>query len=138
MSTGKRPISASRAAMGVVRNAPAIFRRAWFWIFCSGLLCDFWPFHQTSDPKSATVVIQLWYSWRSADWLSPFSEFARREIDMNTLIAEVDFLLMWSFQLSFLSSQIPSQRWTSEGIMTVPLGSVTWISSEVSGLRVLV
>ena len=110
MSTGKRPISASRAAIGVVRKAPAIFRQAWFWIFWSGLLCDFWPFHQTSDPKSATVVMQLWYNWRSADWLSPFSELARREIDIKTLIAEVDFLLICSFQLSFLSSQIPSQR----------------------------
>ena len=28
ISTGKRPISASRAAIGVVRNAPAIFRSA--------------------------------------------------------------------------------------------------------------
>ena len=34
--------------------------------------------------------MQLWYSWRSADWLSPFSVLARREIDMKTLIAEVE------------------------------------------------
>src|SRR3978361_540818 len=108
MSTGKRPISDSKAAIGVVRNAPAIFRRAWFWIFWSGLLCDFWPFHQTSDPKSATVVMQLWYSWRRADWLSPFSELASREMDKKALIADVDFLLTCSFQLRFLSSHIPN------------------------------
>ena len=83
-------------------------------------------------------MIQLWYNWRSADWLSPFSELARREIDMKTLIAEVDFLLMCSFQLSFLSNQMPSQRWTSEGVIMVPFGSVTQVSSEVSGFRELV
>ena len=123
--------------MGVVRNAPAILRRAWFLIFLSGLLCDFWPFHQTSDPKSATVVMQLWYSWRRADWLSPLSVLARREIDMNTLIADVDFLLMCAFQLSFLSSQIPNHRWTSEGLMRVPFGSLTCVCSDVSGFREL-
>src|SRR3978361_2171335 len=107
MSTGKRPISDSKAAIGVVRNAPAIFRRAWFWIFWSGLLCDFWPFHQTSDPKSATVVMQLWYSWRRADWLSPFSEFARRKSATEVLSTGVGFLWTCSSKLSFLSSHIP-------------------------------
>ena len=63
---------------------------------------------------------------------------ARREIDIKTLIAEVDFLLMCSFQFSFLSNQIPSQRWMSEGVIMVPFGSVTQVSSEVSGFRELV
>ena len=56
---------------------------------------------------------------------------------MKALIAEVDFRFMCSFQVSFLSSQIPSQRWTSEGVMIVPFGRVTFVSSEVSGLREL-
>jgi hypothetical protein len=59
---------------------------------------------------------------------------ARREIDMKALIADVDFLLMCSFQLSFLSSQISNQLCVSEGAMSVALGSLIWVSSELSGL----
>jgi hypothetical protein len=60
MLTGKRPIFASRSAIRVVQNALAIFLKAWFCIFSSGLLCDFCPIYHTSEPKSTTIVMQLW------------------------------------------------------------------------------
>ena len=124
-SAGGSPSSASRAAIGVVLNAPAIFLIAWFCSRCKGRHCVFCWFHHTSAPKSATVVMQDWYSCRSADLLRPRSVLPSWESAMKTLMAEAVLVWLWCFQLSFLSNQNPSHRWTSDGSMHVPFGRMT-------------
>ena len=124
-SAGGRLSSASSAAVRVVLNAPAIFLIAWFCSRWRGWLWVFCWFHHTSTPKSATVVMQDWYSCRNADWLRPRSVFPSRESAMKTLIAEAVRVWMWCFQLNFLSNKNPSHRWTSDGSMHVPFGRMT-------------
>ena len=107
-SAGGSPSSASNAPIGVVLKAPAIFLMAMFCNFWKGDSWVFCWFHQTSAPKSATVVIQLWYSCLMADWLRPRSVLPRRDRAIKTLMAEVVLVRMWCFHVSFLSSQNPS------------------------------
>ena len=76
-SAGGSPSSASSAAMGVVLKAPAMFLIAMFCNFWKGASWVFCWFHQTSVPKSATVVMQLWYNCLRADWLKPRSVLPR-------------------------------------------------------------
>src|SRR5437588_2465973 len=108
-----------------VLEGPAILRMAIFYSLWKGNSWTFCWFHQTSAPKSATVVIQLWYNCLTADWLRPRSVFPRRDRAMKTLMAEVVLVRRWYFHVSFLSSQNPNHLCTLDGSISVPLGRTT-------------
>src|SRR5205085_1790295 len=81
--------------------------------------------HHTSAPKSAMVVIQLWYNCLRADWLRPRSVFPKRDRAIKTLMVEVVLVRMWCFHVSFLSSQKPNHLCTVDGLISIPLRRTT-------------
>src|SRR5437588_11866799 len=110
----------------------AIFYNFWkgdTWVFCC--------FHQTSLPKSATVVMQLWYSCLRADWLRPRSVLPRQDRTIKTLMAEVVLVWIWCFHMSFLSSQKLSHLWTLDSSISVLFGRTTLTYGSIISFQVL-
>ena len=125
MAVGGSDASSSIGIMGEVRKATRICLEAVFWSFCSLSVYPFCPLHQASVPKSRIGRTQLVYSWRMCWELCPHSLLFNLLHICRALEADAIFLSTCALKLSFRSKKTPSHRTTVEGIMGVPLGSVT-------------
>ena len=146
MAVNGSDASSSIGIMGEAWKAPRIRLEAMFWSFCSLSVYPFCPLHQASVPKSRIGRTQLVYSWCMCWELSPHSLVFNLQHICRALEAYAIFLSTCVLKLSFRSKKTPSYRSTVEGVIVVPLGSVTehcgecrrqwkWISSVLGSLK---